>query len=289
MYVINFKLESKKKGCVMKTNWYFISVLFLISITFVFVDWNVDGFNFFKFQEQHFYFQSWISLGGVLFTFVMAITMFIIYKKTKLQSLKYTSLSFLLTATAYSIIGYHASYCKVCSDLGLCAASHNYPLYLIIITLIIFILTIIMLSHSLDIVKKTQLLRIFSYGLIIATTLLIITLFISLQYLETPDSISYIEGGNNLQAFMFLLPVVVIVWVFVYFRNMYKVSGIYLLMALLLSLSFLPQIFHIYMCKDCYTMECSEFYAFSGLIMFIIIGLFIHSVSTKLQKDSEEL
>lgn len=275
----------------MKKNFYLFSVLFLISIifVFVFVDWSVDGFNFFKLQEQHFYFQSWISSAGMLFTFVMAITTFIIYKKTQLPSLKYIPISFLLITTAYSIIGYHASYCKVCSDLGLCAASHNYPLYLIIITLIIFLLSVIMLSRRLDIVKKTQLLLKFSYGLLIATTLLIITLFISLKYLETPEHIHYLDSVSNLQAFIFLLPLIVIIWVFVYFSNIYKVSRIYLLISLLLSLSFVPQIFHIYTCKDCHIMECSEFYVFSGIIMLIVMGFFIHSVSVQLEEDSEQV
>lgn len=271
----------------MKKNWYLFSVLFLISIIFVFLDWKVDGFNFFKFQEQYFYFQSWISFAGILFTFVMAITTFIIYKKTQLQSLKYIPVSFLLISITYAIIGYHASYCKVCSDLGLCAASHNYPLYLIIIALIIFILSVIMFNRRLDIVKKTQLLQKFSYGLIIATTLLIITLFISLKHLEIPDQIYYLDSVNNLQALIFLLPLVVIIWIFVYFRNIYKVARIYLLIALLLSLNFLPQFFHIYTCKDCYIMECSEFYVLSGMILLIGMGFFMYSLHIQLQEDSK--
>ncbi|WP_373030351.1 hypothetical protein, partial [Sulfurovum sp.] len=60
----------------MKKIWYLFSILFLLSIIFVFVDWNADGFNFLEFQEQHFYFQSWISIAGILFAIVMAITTF---------------------------------------------------------------------------------------------------------------------------------------------------------------------------------------------------------------------
>ena len=76
------------------------SIFFLISIIFIYLGWNVDGFDFFKFQEQHFYFQSWISIAGILFSSVMSITTFVVYKKTKFQSLKYIPLSFLLTAGA---------------------------------------------------------------------------------------------------------------------------------------------------------------------------------------------
>ncbi len=243
----------------------------------------MDGFDFFKFQKQHFYFQSWISIAGILFSSVMAITTLIIYKKTKFKSLKYIPLSFLLTAVAYSIIGYHASYCKVCSDLGYCAASHNYPNYFLIITLLIFILSAIMSSRSVELVKKVQLLQKFSYGLITATILLGIALFISLSYLEIPDNISYFYT-INLEGIFFLFPLMIILWAFVYFRRTYKVSPIYLIMALLASLSYLPQIFHVLTCLDCHTMECSEFYIFSGLIMLIVTGLFIRSVSIQLQE-----
>jgi len=270
----------------MKKIWYLFSILFLISIIFVLADWNAGGFNFFEFQEQHFYFQSWISIAGILFAIVMAITTFIIYKKTKLPSMKYISISFLLIATVYAIIGYHASYCELCSDLGYCAASHSYPNYLIIITFVIFVLSTIMFSRSFDVVKKAELLQKLSYGLIIATTFLSITLFLSLKYLKIQDCISY-HSTTNLQAFIFILPLIAIVWAFVYFRRTYKASRVYILMAGLVLLSFLPQFFHILRCKDCHTMECSEFYVVSGFIMVIVIGLFIHAVSIQLLENRE--
>lgn len=270
----------------MKKIWYLFSILFLISIIFVVADWNANGFNFFEFQEQHFYFQSWISIAGILFSTIMVITTFIIYKKTKLPSLRYISISFLLIVTVYTIIGYHASYCEVCSDLGYCAASHSYPNYLIIITFVIFVLNTIMFSRSLDVVKKVELLQKLSYGLIIATILLSITLFISLKYLKIHDHISY-HGTTNLQALIFILPLILIVWAFVYFRRTYKVSSVYILMAVLVSLSLLPQFYHILRCKDSHIMECSEFYVIPGLIIMIVVGLFIHAVSIQLLENRE--
>lgn len=271
----------------MKKIWYLFSILFLISIIFILVDWNADGFNFFEFQEQHFYFHSWISIAGILFATVMAITTFIIYKKTKLPSLKYIFISFLLIATAYLIIGYHTSYCEVCSDLGYCAASHSYPNYLIIITFVIFVLSIIMSSRSLDIVKKVQLLQKFTYGLTIATILLSIILFISIQYIEVLDHIYYFYT-TNLQALVFIFPVIIMIWAFIYFRRVYTVSRFYLLLALLASLSFLPQFLHVLTCKDCHIIECSEFYVLSGLIMLIVSGVFIHAMSIQLQEDRKQ-
>lgn len=269
----------------MKKSWYFISLLFVVSIILMLVDWSVDGFNFFKLQEQRFYFQSWISIAGIVFTVVMSIVTLMIFKKTQFQSLKYIPLSFLLMAISYAIIGYHSSYCKVCSDLGLCAASHNYPLYLIIIAFIIFILIAIMFDNRLDIIKKTQLLFKLIMGIIIAMILLMLILFMSLKYFEIPDKLHYLESINNLQAAIFLLPVIVIIWVFTYFRSMYKISGVCLFIAFLLSLSFLPQIIHIYTCKECHNMECSEFYVISGLITLIVVGLFLHSIYKQLQEN----
>lgn len=268
----------------MKKFWNIFGILFLISVIFVLVDWNVDGFNFFKFQEQHFYFQSWISIAGILFSTIMAITTFIIYKTSKIPSLRYIPISFLLTAIAYAIIGYHASYCKVCSDLGYCAASHSYAIYLMIIVFVIFVLSIIIFSRRLDIVKKAQLLQKFSYGLIIATVLLGTTLFISLRYLEIHHHIAY-HSTTNLQAFIFLLPLIIILLAFIYFRSIYQASRIYMLMALLASLSFVPQFLHIFRCKDCHILECSEFYVLSGIIMVIVTGLLIHSVSIQLLEN----
>jgi hypothetical protein len=227
-------------------------------------------------------------MAGSAFTFVMAIVTLIIYQKTQFQSLKYIPLSFLFLAISYTFVGYHASYCKVCSDLGLCAASHNYPLYLIIIAFIIFVLIVIMFNRKLDIVKKTQLLFKFSFGLIVATILLMSILFTSLKHLEIPDQMHYLDNVNNLQAFLFFFPVLMIVWVFIHFRKKYKVSGIYLIIAFLLSLSFLPQILHIYTCKECHIMECSEFYIFSGFFMLIATALFIHSLYKQLEEESKE-
>jgi uncharacterized protein with PQ loop repeat len=70
-------------------------------------------------------------------------------------------------------------------------------------------------------------------------------------------------------------------------KNISKASGIYLLMALLSSLSFIPQVFHIYACKDCHDMECSEFYVFSGVIMIIVTGLLIHAISVQIDENKE--
>lgn len=257
--------------------------LFAVTLLFMFTNWSVGGFNFFKFQEQHFYFQSWISIAGIFFTLTMAGTSYLLYKTTQLLSLKYMPLSFLLTALAYSITGYHASYCRVCSDLGFCAASHNYPNYLMIVIFVLFTLSAIMLPKKLDTKKRAHLLYIFSYGLIVATTLLIIPLFMSISFMETPSVISYFDT-TNLQAFVFLAPLLMTLFAFGYFGMVYKISKIYLFMAILLSMSFVPQIYHIYSCQECHNMECSEFYVLAGLIMFIVTGLLLHSLSVQLQQ-----
>jgi hypothetical protein len=248
--------------------------------------WRIDGFDFFEPPDHHFYFQSWISTAGILFTAVMAVTTYIIYNKTKLQSLKYIPMSFILIAAAYSVIGYHASYCKVCSDLGFCAASHNYPDYLMVITFVIFVLAAIMLSRNLDLLKKTESSQVLLYGLLLAMIALLTASAISLNYLEIPNDISYVTT-SNLQVFVFIIPLVMILSALISIKNISKASGVYLLMAFLASLSFIPQVFHIYACKDCHDMECSEFYVFSGIIMIIVTGLLIHAIRIQVRETKE--
>ena len=265
---------------------FFFFILFVFSMVFALRYWRVGDFNFFELPEHHFYFQSWISIAGILFTVVMAATTYIIYKKTKIQSLKYIPLSFILIAVAYSIIGYHASYCKVCSDLGFCAASHNYPDYLMIITFVIFVLSAIILGHKLDLLKKVQSSQVLLYGLILAMIVLLGASLISLKYLEIPNNISYVKT-INLQVFIFIMPLVMILSALMFIKNIFKASGAYLLMAFLSSMSFIPQVFHIYTCKDCHDMECSEFYMFSGVIMIIVTGLLIHAISVQVRENKE--
>ncbi|QSZ40634.1 hypothetical protein GJV85_00375 [Sulfurimonas aquatica] len=270
----------------MKVIWYIFTLFFVASLLFSIVGFSTENFDFFVFQEQRFYFQFWISLSGILFTLIMTMCSYGVYKKTQLKPLKYIPLSFLLTALAYMVMAYHASYCEVCSDLALCAASHTYPNYLIIISFIIFVMSAIVFSRRLSIQKRAETLQRFSYGLIVATTLLILTLFISMQYMELTDITPY-SGAQNLQAAIFILPMSIVLIAFIYFYRTYKVSKIYMFIAFLLAASFLPQAYHTYICADCDALECSEFYVVSGLIMFVVTGLLIHSVSLQIQDNKE--
>ncbi len=264
----------------MKRILYLSMILFLSIITFIWVDWRVDGFDFFKLQENKYYFQSWVSMAGAVFAFTMAISTFFIYKKSHILSLKFISFSFLLTSFAYAIIGYHTSYCKVCSDLSMCGASHNYPNYLVLISLIIFVLTILLLHIK----NHITLLKLFSYGLISASALLTVILFISIQFMETPDIIPYIFTVLNLQGLIFIFPLLLIILSILYFHTIYKLTYITILIFVLISISFMPQAYHIFICNECHAMECSEFYIFSGLFMFMAVGLFIYAISLELVK-----
>ncbi len=262
---------------------YTFYILFILSIGFVLIDWKVDGFDFFKAQDYKFYFQSWISFGGTIFALVMAITTYIIYKKSDINSLKYIIFSFVSIAIAYGIIGYHTAYCKMCSDLSLCGASHSYPNYMVLISLIIFVLTLLLV----DIKLKISLIKIFSYGLIVATILLILTLFASLDYMEIPDILPYIFTTINMQGFIFIFPMLFTLLVFIYFKNSYKISSVISFVFLLIFLSFIPQAYHIFSCTDCHNMECSEFFIASGLFMFVAIGLILYSIKLQLESKVE--
>ena len=271
----------------MKKSYSAFFLAFIVALVFTYFYWEVDGFKFFQSQVINFYFQFWVSLAGVLFSLIMSITTYILYKQTNYNSLKYIPLSFLLTALAYTMIGYHSSYCKVCSDLAFCAASHNYPNYLILITFVIFVLSTLLFSPQLKTQSKISILQKFSYGLIFAIAIMLGILLLSLNFMEIPNTLEY-SLSKNLQAITFMMPVVIIIAAFLYFRRKYKATNIYLLMSILSTFSFLPQIYHIYTCNDCHTMECSEFYTLSGFIMFLVSGLLIYSVSIQLKETNEE-
>lgn len=253
-------------------------LLAITAVIFTVLDWSVDGFDFLKVQNYQFYFQSWISAAGILFTLIMAITTFIIYKKSGLNSLKFISISFFLTSFAYLLIGYHSSYCKVCSDLSMCSSSHNYPNYFAVIALVITAITALLVNLKNNITH----LKLFSIGIISASFLLLLTLFISIQFMETPDIILYEIININLQGFVFIFPLILIILSFIYFKSIYKTTNIITLVFILMFISFVPQAYHIFMCTECHTMECSEFYVFSGLIMFIAMGLLIYSISLQM-------
>ena len=270
-----FKLENK-----------FITImtisLLIMMIVFTIIDWSVDGFDLLKAQQYEFYFQSFVSISGLAFTSIMAITIFIIYKKTKLPSLKYMSLSFLLTSFAYFSIGYHSSYCKVCSDLTMCSASHNYSNYLIVIAFVIFVLTVLLVNIK----NSISILKLFSYGLITASSILLIVLFISIQFIETPGILFYELSDINLQGFVFIFPLFLMAFTLIYLRKKGKIKKVVFLIFSLLSLSFIPQAYHIFLCKECHVMECSEFYVFAGLLMHIALGLFIYSLSQQIKEEN---
>lgn len=257
------------------------TILFLTSIIFSVANWSVDGFDFFEFQHNNKYFQSWISIAGVLFSLIISITVSIIYKKTKILSLRFIPIAFILTAIAYATIGYHLSYCKVCSNLTLCGASHNYSDFFIIIALVIFTLLSI-LQNQIDIKIKTSALKILSYGLISAIIILTLVLFFSLQFIEIPNIITY-RGSFNLQGIVFIIPLVLSIWFFIYFKNSYKsIKNITILFILLIA-GFIPQTYHILFCNECNIMECSEFFVLSGLIMLIVVMILIYSININLK------
>ncbi|RLA78325.1 MAG: hypothetical protein DRG78_15430 [Epsilonproteobacteria bacterium] len=267
----------------MKKYNYLFSILFILSVGFGIFDWKVDGFDFLKAQDYKFYFQSWISFAGSIFSIIMAITTYLLYKKSEIISLKLVSLSFVLISVSYGIIAYHTSYCKMCSDLSLCGASHSYPNYIILISLIILVITLLFVDNKL----KISLIKTFSYGLIVATIFLIIILFLSINYMETPDIIPYIFSAVNMQGFVFIFPLIFSLLIFIYFKNTYKLTSVITFIFFLVILGFIPQAYHIFSCTECHNMECSEFYIASGLIMFIAVGLIFYAINLQLKNKEE--
>ena len=264
---------------------FIISIYLLFSLSaiiFTIIDWNIGSFDFIKPQNYEFYFHSWVSFAGFLFSLIMTVTTFIIYKKNQVKSIKLISISFLLTSFAYAIIGYHTSYCKVCSDIAMCGASHNYPNYFILITLIIITLNILLLNLK----NSINLLKLFSFGLIVASLVLLLTLFISMEYMQVPELVSNVIININFQGLVFILPMILILLSFLYFKRFYKLSNATVLIFLIMFIAFIPQAYHIFTCRACHDDECSEFFIFSGLFMLIAIGTIIYSIKLQLEERS---
>lgn len=238
------------------------------------MDWKTGEFDFLKLQEYKFYFQSWVSAAAVFFSLIMSLTTFIIYKKNQSKALQFISLGFLLISSAYMIIGYHSSYCEVCSNLTMCSASHNYPTYLIIVAFTVLVLSILLS----DLKKNIHLLKVFTYGLIVGAFFLLLTLFFSMYYMETPGLIPYVINTVNLQGFVFLLPLLMILLIAIYFKKINKLSNTILVLIILLIISFAPQAFHIFVCDECHKLECSEFYVLSGILMTVAAGFLLNAV-----------
>ena len=258
-----------------------VLVLFIVMLLFSFLDWRVDGFELLKSQSFEFYFQSWVSIAGLSFTTIMSVTTFIIYKKTKISSLKFMSLSFLLTSLAYLSIGYHSTYCKVCSDLGICSASHNYSNYFIVIALVTFVLSVLLMHAK----NNISILKFFAYGLITASSVLLLVLFISIEFMEIPGIAFYEVNTINLQGFVFVVPLILIAFSYIYYRKKHKMKKVIVAIFLLVSVSFIPQAYHLFLCEECHTMECSEFYIVAGLMMFMALGLFVYALGQQLKEE----
>jgi len=248
--------------------------LFLISILFLWINWEIDGFEIFT-NNHKYYFQSWVSLSGSIFSLIMAFTIFFIYKKSNLQSLKYIGLSFIFVSLSYATIGYHSSYCKVCSDLSVCSASHNYSNYFVLISLIILVTTILLLNIK----KSINFLMLFSYSLIGSSFIVMIILFTSVPFMETPSIANFIINDLNIQGFIYISPILLIVLAGIYMHSLHKLSKLILFLFIVLSSSFLPQAYHLFTCNQCNIMECSEFFSIAGLLMFIATGLLIRAIS----------
>lgn len=260
------------------------SIIFIVNaVFFTAIDWSIGGFELLKAQKYEFYFQSWISFAGIAFTFIMAVTTFIIYKRNQLASLKFLSLAFLLTSLAYFLIGYHSSYCQLCSDLSLCSTSHNYSDYFIIIAIVIATLTVLLVNLK----NNITLLKFFSYGIILASFFMLLILILSIQFMENPSLLAYEVKHINLQGFVFIFPLIFIALFYIYFKNTYKLTYSISFLFFLLFISFIPQAYHVFLCSDCYNDECSEFFVFSGFIMYMVIGLIIYSISLQLQENKK--
>ncbi|NOR57732.1 MAG: hypothetical protein GQ474_04340 [Sulfurimonas sp.] len=102
--------------------------------------------------------------------------------------------------------------------------------------------------------------------------------------MELPALMLFEIKDINLQGFVFVLPLILIVLSVVYFKRVKKMTNTILFIFLLLFLSFIPQAYHTFFCEECYLLECSEFYTFAGLLMIVATSLVIYALDRQLDE-----
>ncbi len=250
----------------------------------------IGGFHLSK-VHNYFYFQSWISLAILVFCLVISYATYSVYKNTKLVGLKFVPVGLFFLSLGIIIIGFHNSYCKVCSDLGFCGTAHNYPNAISVLAVCIS-LVIYLALQSQDYDLKSSLKK-FWHTLVFGSFIIIIILFISLFYMELPEPISYKAGRFNLQGFVFIsisifCTIAFFTFLVVYYRTRKKIFVAMSVQFIVTALVQLVAAYHIFTCYWCDIEECSEFFALGGI--FILIGMFIlwYSYTPILYGKSEE-
>lgn len=263
-----------KRG-IMKRSLPFFLFLFILSISFYILNFNIDGFQFSKIH-YHLYFLAWMSIANLILCLILAYAVFVIYKLTNLIPLRFIPLALLFYSFGIIINCFHLSYCKICSDLGFCGTAHTYPnaisLLSICVSLILYIINQTQVNDLKLILKKLWSI------LLIGFLVIIVILFISLFYMDLPRPIPYKVGHFNMQGFIFIFISLFcflsfIMFFYGYIKTHSKVLKGVSVQFVVTGLLQLISAYHITTCYWCNVEECSEFFSLSGI--FILIAMFI--------------
>ncbi len=251
------------------------AVLLVASVGSFFWGYDIGDFTFSQIHN-HLYFQAWISLATIILSVLLAGATASIYKFTRLETFRLVPAALLVFSLGMIPIGFHNSYCKVCSDLGFCGTAHNYPDIITIIA--IYISTSIYVLSESAIKDVGRALKKLWRALIIALAAIIAVMLVSLFYMQLPEPIPYKSARINPQGIVFLSVsifsmVAGIVYVLRYRQTGNKALEGVCIQFIVTGLVQLIAAYHIFTCYWCNVEECSEFFVIGGL--FILVSMYL--------------
>ncbi len=239
---------------------------------------RINNFTLSK-MHIHWYFHFWVAWATFLLSITLAFYFHFLFKKTNLPAFSPLPKAFLLYALGVIVMGFHDSYCKTCSDLGICGSAHNYPNIIALLVLFVAYICYFLYEDRVRDSVKQEALRFLLYLNIIVTFLMIIIIFVGLFFMKLPSDLYY-RKLLNWQGLVFVsiglyaLLIAKEAWSISHAKLKYVFSSCFFIVALL-------QIFlayHIFTCYWCYVEECSEFFCIGGLFIYLSLYFFWKSV-----------
>ncbi len=169
---------------------YFYLLLLCLAVFGLVLDWNIGHFSFSKIYI-HWYFHFWVALAIFLLSIALSFYFYYLFRRTNLSAFAPLPVAFFLYAFGVIIMGLYDSYCKTCSDLGICSSAHNYPNMIALLILFVVYLCYLLYEDRVQDKIKQDVLRFLLYLNLVITFLMIIIVFIGLFFMKLPSDLYY--------------------------------------------------------------------------------------------------
>jgi hypothetical protein len=129
---------------------------------------------------------------------------------------------------------------------------------------------------------KTLFKKVMFPGLIIAAIAMLIIMLIGTQMMTIPEQMTYPPSVFNPEGIIFVAIILISLYFFFKLLRLYLKSDAKLILPisigfLVVALSQMPAAYHIFTCYWCHVMDCSEWFTFGGISLFIAVFLFYRS------------